>query len=191
MAQDFNRVFGSTGTSDTFSDADYNEGLEAIVGSVPPSKGQHNGIWNEVDQKLLELKGQGVGVWDAAIQYTANKSISNVDGVLYRCLISNVGVEPSNDTSGKWELLIGASLIGADGYQVLDSGVIIQWGFIVISDIESPYNYPVPFTSQAFSIVATPGNSLQSVYFEPLSQTQFRAKAEGGTPGCRFIAIGV
>ena len=27
MAQDFNRVFGSTGTSDTFSDTDYNEGL--------------------------------------------------------------------------------------------------------------------------------------------------------------------
>ena len=45
----------------------------------------------------------GVSLWESTIQYKANKSITNVGGVLYRCLIDDVGTNPVGDTSGVWE----------------------------------------------------------------------------------------
>lgn len=154
MPQDFNRVFASTGTSDTFSDAEYNEGLEAIVGAVPPDKAQHNGIWNEVDLKLLELKSEGVGVWAADIQYYANKSTTNVGGVLYRCAIDDVGTNPVGDLTGTW-VKIGTTTL-FESLSGVGDATVIDWtatGF-VLSDFDC-----VLFTGDLSNIGVTDGRT--------------------------------
>ena len=141
MAQDFNRVFGSTGTSDTFSDADYNEGLEAIVGSVPPSKGQHNGIWNEHDLKSQEIHQEGLTTYSVATNYPIGGISKGSDAILYQSAVANGPltsvVDPVGDATGVWAVYGAASrlAVGTDAYTL--SGVSIADGAISIVRFEN------------------------------------------------------
>ena len=44
-----------------------------------------------------------------------------------------------------------------DGYQVLPSGLILQWGnYVIESHIGTTYNFKTPFSSACYSLIATP-----------------------------------
>jgi microcystin-dependent protein len=107
----FNRVFGSTGTSATISDADYNAGWDNIAGSQPPTKTEFNAIDGEQDTKLAYLDKRARGEWNATYDYLANEVALGADGKWYKALINNTNKEPSVSAT-EWGLYDINSIIG-------------------------------------------------------------------------------
>jgi hypothetical protein len=99
----------------------------------------------------------------------------------------------------------GSSSLATNGYQVLPSGLYIQWGRItgVSENVLKTVNFPIAFPNAVFSINLTPLDTrasndfevdLYSVAANPISTTQFQIMSEGTGYGSNktvmFMAFG-
>lgn len=98
----FNNVWASTGAKLTPDVAKINQGW---VVEIPPHE-YANWLENRRDAMLAHLNQAGVPVWDATVEYQAGKSYiqGGTTGTLYRCLVTNTGVNPELDIQGNWEV---------------------------------------------------------------------------------------
>lgn len=78
MAEDFTRIFASTGTKATISDSDYNGGWVDIVGDAPPDTPDFNAVMNEQDRKLAELNSRTPSAPSITGSATFTNSTNNV-----------------------------------------------------------------------------------------------------------------
>ena len=99
---EFNSVWATTGTK-------IDPGVAKIgigwVVEIPPHE-YANWLENRRDAMLAHLNQAGIPAWDSTAEYQANKSYVQgaSTGVVYKCLITNTGVNPELDIQGNWEV---------------------------------------------------------------------------------------
>ena len=99
---EFNSVWATTG-------AKIDPGVAKIgvgwVVEIPPHE-YANWLENRRDAMLAHLNQAGIPAWDSTAEYQANKSYVQgaSTGVVYKCLITNTGVDPELDIQGNWEV---------------------------------------------------------------------------------------
>lgn len=98
----FNSVWAATGTKIDPGAAKIDIGW---VVEIPPHE-YANWLENRRDAMLAHLNQAGIPAWDNTAEYQANKSYVQgaSTGVVYKCLITNTGVDPELDVQGNWEV---------------------------------------------------------------------------------------
>lgn len=96
----FNSVWGATGIKIAPSSAKVSQGW---VVEIPPYE-YDNWSRNRADQMLAHLNQLGVPMWDSTVEYQANKSYvqGTTSGDIYRCLQTNVNIDPELDLMSNW-----------------------------------------------------------------------------------------
>jgi hypothetical protein len=145
-------------------------------GVVPISQGGTSGTSAALARANLVVPsttgGGASGVWPIAISgnaATATKAISLDAGmplqIPYQVTSNNTGFIPAptvmgqgllfNGTNMYWGAVGGASSLAGNGYAVLSSGLIVQWGTTPYTDVGGYYDatFPVAFPNAAFSLV--------------------------------------
>lgn len=99
---EFNSVWAATGTKVAPGVAKIGVGW---VVEIPPHE-YANWLENRRDAMLAHLNQAGIPYWDATVEYQASKSYIQgvVNGIIYRCLVTNIGVNPELDIQGNWEV---------------------------------------------------------------------------------------
>lgn len=99
---EFNSVWATTGTKIDPGAAKI--GIGWVV-EIPPHE-YANWLENRRDAMLAHLNQAGIPAWDSTAEYQANKSYVQgaSTGVVYKCLITNTGVDPELDIQGNWEV---------------------------------------------------------------------------------------
>lgn len=99
---EFNSVWATTGTKIDPGAAKI--GIGWVV-EIPPHE-YANWLENRRDAMLAHLNQAGIPAWDNTAEYQANKSYAQgaSTGVVYKCLITNTGVDPELDIQGNWEV---------------------------------------------------------------------------------------
>ena len=96
--------------------------------------------------------------------------------------------------SAQQEILENADLDTSDlGYQILPSGLIIQWGRFTRSGNSTAVAFPIPFPNECVTAVVAgntaSGEAETGVVFTTTTLTMIFDNASSATAG-RFIAIG-
>lgn len=86
------------GTTGGFDNTRIKEGWKV---EIPPLE-DFNFIDKRQDQFNAYLNQHGISEWDNATEYQANKSLTQINGVAYKALKTNINVNPINDTTGTW-----------------------------------------------------------------------------------------
>lgn len=88
-----NRIWADGGDKATPLDSKINSGWQI---EIPPRQ-WFNWLDNRQDQAIAHINQHGIAVWDNVTEYQANKSYVQdpSNGVIYRCLATNVGNLPS------------------------------------------------------------------------------------------------
>lgn len=96
----FNSVWGATGIKIAPSSAKVSQGW---VVEIPPYE-YDNWSRNRADQMLAHLNQLGIPMWDSTVEYQANKSYvqGTTSGDIYRCLQTNVNIDPELDLMSNW-----------------------------------------------------------------------------------------
>lgn len=68
---------------------------------IPPLE-DFNFIDKRQDQFNAYLNQHGVPEWDSKTQYQANKSLTQINGTIYKALITNTNTNPVGDSTGSW-----------------------------------------------------------------------------------------
>jgi len=83
------------------------------------------------------------------------------------------------------------------GYYWIKEELLIQWGKVLVKNGHGVFNFPIPFPTTCFQIVATDvGEGCHSIGISPIDNSRFEVwtkDAAGNTPpqtGVRFIAVG-
>lgn len=105
----------------------------------------------------------------------------------------------SSNTTLITPLRLAEAFLGANkshlqsGYQKLPGGLILQWGNAVTDATGTTHSYPIAFPSAVFQVIASDANviTMEYVAVQSISNTQFNARGNTGTPGFSFFAIGV
>lgn len=89
-----NKIWASGGDKATPLDGKINSGWQI---EIPPRQ-WFNWLDNRQDQAIAHINQHGIAVWDNVTEYQADKSYVQdpSDGVIYRCLATNVGNLPSS-----------------------------------------------------------------------------------------------
>ncbi len=88
-------AWGTTGSISTPTTAKQSQGW---VSEIPPLE-YFNWLDNRQDTYLQHIDQGGVPEWDATVSYVANYSYTKRNGVIYGCIVSNTGSDPSTTPS--------------------------------------------------------------------------------------------
>ncbi len=88
-------AWGTTGSISTPTTAKQSQGW---VSEIPPLE-YFNWLDNRQDTYLQHIDQGGVPEWDATVSYVANYSYTKRNGVVYGCIVSNTGSDPSTTPS--------------------------------------------------------------------------------------------
>jgi len=106
-------------------------------------------------------------------------------------ITSNVNFSVPVNISGNI-LGLGSSSITANGYTYLPNGLLLQWGSAPASTSGVTSNFPTPFPTNAFAIVAVNNNQTNppAPSATIVSRSQFNLIVSAGSPQCYYFAIG-
>lgn len=98
---DLTNIWASGGAIVSPSDVKIQTGWTA---EVPPFQWE-NWAQNRQDQAISHINQHGIAIWDPKTEYQANKSYAQgSNGVVYKCLLTNINVNPVGDVSGSWRI---------------------------------------------------------------------------------------
>lgn len=82
--------------------------------------------------------------------------------------------------------------IGANGYQKLPNGLIIQWGSASANTTGVGVTFPIAFTTACYCVQANNTNQTNppAPSCSSISTTGFTATVSSGSPGFTWLAIG-
>lgn len=161
LPSDFSKIFGSTATGGLtpISDVNYAKGWE-YVGSNPPTKNDFSYL-----QNLSDLKSQWL--------YNYVTTVSNASS---RTVGTGVNQIP--------DMKFFEGLKGSAGYQYFPTGMLLQWGTVVLKSAPSGSSigtFPVAFPAAGQQIVVTHDNPITNVMAfgaaNIVNTTQFRVNA--------------
>jgi hypothetical protein len=153
--------------------------------SIPPTKGLVVDGSTNVGASSKYIGGAG-GLFGAN-----NSMVFNVpSGMGIEFTINNV-TQGSINTSGVFSCKL-TQIAAGNGYVILPSGILIQWGTASASTGGVTSNFPIAFPGTCWSIVAVNKNQTNppAPSVEVVSASQFTLTTSAGTPNCNFIAIG-
>jgi len=82
----------------TFDDARIKNGWGI---EIPPVQ-DFNFLDKRQDQFNAYLNQHGIPEWDSVTEFQANKSLTQVNGLAYKALKTNININPVGDTTGSW-----------------------------------------------------------------------------------------
>lgn len=88
--------------------------------------------------------------------------------------------------------VFGANL-ATNGYQKLPSGLIIQWGNQVVTNVQTSYSYPIAFPNASLKVILTDGDAAAATITfgaNVVSASQYSAICSSASALASFIAIG-
>jgi hypothetical protein len=112
------------------------------------------------------------------------------------------GAYQSGDSAAGVILADFVSSLGTNGYHRDPTGLLIQWGNVGSVPVDNAahlYNFPVPFSSACFAVLAVPGafapqqGAMMGSQAANLSQfyVTIACATTGGSLGTWFIAVGI
>ena len=112
-------AWGTTGSISTPTTAKQSQGW---VSEIPPLE-YFNWLDNRQDTYLQHIDQGGVPEWDATVSYVANYSYTKRNGVVYGCIVSNTGSDPST-TPSDWVAMPSPTTAGhlVTARNILDDG---------------------------------------------------------------------
>lgn len=190
-----NSVWGSTGATTDPGTTKMNLGWTAET----PTHNVQNFWQQRADEMLTHLNEQGIAEWDNVTTYPIDGWAKGSDGRVYRALQVATAQDPVS-APAFWTLsLSGGNSLATNGYQVLDGGLIIQWGIVANIPRTTAVNFALPVTFPNAHFIGV-SNSNGSVADEPItsyealsvSQGRIHAHGSGADPDItvNFIAIG-
>jgi hypothetical protein len=86
----------------------------------------------------------------------------------------------------------GAANASANGFAAIFGGVAVNWGVVNANSSVGSITFQVPFSVNAFSVVATSNTSAAYPFITTVNNTvaTIRTAAVGASIPCNFIAIG-
>ena len=110
-------IFGSETQSDTLDDninTDFFRGWGIVGASQLPTKQDFNAFAYTSTALISYLHQMGVPEWNTLQEYFTN-GITNRNGVLYKAVQANTGVDPETDGGTNWELATGGTPLTTKG----------------------------------------------------------------------------
>lgn len=211
--------------------ADINNALKALgsvsSGSSAPSTTYANMLWYDTGSNTLKMRTEADDQWISigymdqsadAFRIFDNTQVVNTSGSQTGLLggqststwESGTGtteslVSPANVKASVLANAVGTASLATNGYQILPSGLYMQWGEVTGVNAEQlkTASFPIAFPNQVFTIMLTPKDDRASLDFEvdlysvaanPISLSQFTIMSEGTQFGTNktimFTALG-
>ena len=209
--------------------SDINNALQALAsmssGATAPSTTYPNMLWYNTADNILEMRNEADSAWigvgyvdqgSGVFSLFDDTEVVNASGV-QTGIIGDQATSAWETGTSTTESLVspakikaaieagGSSSIATNGYQVLPSGLYIQWGQVTGVNVEQlkTVSFPIAFPNEVFSINLTPKDNRASFDFEvdlysvaanPISLSQFTIMSEGTGYGSNktimFMAMG-
>lgn len=140
----FNSVWGATGIKIAPSSAKVSQGW---VVEIPPYE-YDNWSRNRADQMLAHLNQLGIPMWDSSVEYQANKSYvqGTTSGVIYRCLQTNVNIDPELDLMSNWVMafeVAGTALMKSQNLADVPNKVLARQNLGILNTADYDLRYLV------------------------------------------------
>lgn len=163
-----------------------------------------NEVMRRITFLLSQLEDQGILSWSSAITYAIGAQIMGDDGLVYVSLQNaNLNKEPTVETA-YWSKLVNMSQLGSSldtsGYQILPTGLIIQWGvtFVPGNGVATAATLPVAWTDKFYQGVGTAssvpfqdmGIGLQANATTPTTKITLTNCSSTGSQNIRWIVLG-
>lgn len=181
---DLSLIWSSAGDVLKPSDTKIQQGWQV---EIPPRQ-WFNWYQNKTDTAISHINQHGIAVWDNKTEYQAGVSYSQgSDGVIYKAVQTNTGVNPSGDTTGAWkeafysvDAMEDMQLLATNGFKKYPDGYMECWGqFTTNAQTQSvDITFAQPFIETPFAITGSHYGA---------GGAMFVAKG-GGTP-TGFVAI--
>lgn len=203
--------------------SDLNNALSAIAttnsGGTAPSTTYAGQLWHDTSANQLKIRAEANDAWIvvADLNQSADTSAPPDLSVTFGKLAASTFVTESEDISNNdndttlptsaavKDFASGTFSLNTNGYQILPSGLYIQWGRVtgVNYTVLKTVSFPIQFPNACFSITLTPRAQSGSDDFEvdkysvaakEISTSQFTVMSEGTGSGSNqtifFMAYG-
>ena len=207
--------------------ADINSALQALgslnSGSTAPATTYANMLWYDTANNTLKMRSEADDVW-ISVGYL-NQSTDEFSLFDDTKVVNSSGTQTGllgDQSTATWEAgtgtteslvspakvkaaAAGTHSLSTNGYQILPSGLYMQWGQVTGVNVDTlkTVSFPIAFPNAVFSINVTPKDNrksndfevdLYSVAADPISLSQFTIMQEGTSSGnnqtMMFMAMG-
>ena len=174
----------------SFARVDINNALQALgstnSGETQPTTTYANQLWYDTSANILKMRTEANDGW-IRIGYL-NQSTGKFSIFDNTLVVSTSGTQRGllgDQTTSTWQAgtstteslvspakikaaMLGASSLTTDGYEVLPSGLIMQWGRAtsVNVNVNKTITFPIAFPSAIFTLQGTPNDNRASNDFE-------------------------
>ena len=174
----------------SFARVDINNALQALgstnSGETQPTTTYANQLWYDTSANILKMRTEANDGW-IRIGYL-NQSTGKFSIFDNTLVVSTSGTQRGllgDQTTSTWQAgtstteslvspakikaaMLGASSLTTDGYEVLPSGLIMQWGRAtsVNVNVNKTITFPIAFPTEIFTLQGTPNDNRASNDFE-------------------------
>ena len=167
-------AWGTTGSISTPTTAKQSQGW---VSEIPPLE-YFNWLDNRQDTYLQHIDQGGVPEWDATVSYVANYSYTKRNGVVYGCIVSNTGSDPST-TPSDWVAMPSPTTAGhlVTARNILDDGN----GNTTVASLTSTNGVTLGSSTDSVLLYDGGGNSFDVRVGPPTASQVFTVRGSDGT----------
>lgn len=187
-------IWANAATSDKIA-APTTTKLNAGWAAEKPSFRIFNWFWQKITNMIQNAEKYGIMEWSAETLYPLyGLTLAPATGIVYKSKQANNLNHAVTDTAW-WEVAIvskayvdGSFLKDTNGYQILPSGIIMQWGSFITSATSTDVLFPMSFLNAVASVTfgeecenSTGGHSqIGGIYNRSQSKTGFKYSSQSG-----------